>query len=46
MSYTPPAVITSWPMFPDGSPDFAHMSNAERVAYFKARLNNKLGVTR
>jgi len=46
VSYSPPAAITSWPTFPDGSPDFARMSNAERIAYFKARLNNKLGITR
>ncbi|MBI5819766.1 MAG: hypothetical protein HZA88_12350 [Verrucomicrobia bacterium] len=46
VSYTPPAAVTSWPTFADGSPNFGSMSNAERVAYFKARLNNKLGVTR
>ncbi|MFZ2643439.1 MAG: hypothetical protein WA117_20780, partial [Verrucomicrobiia bacterium] len=46
VSYTPPAAVTSWPKFPDGSPNFGSMSNAERVAYFKARLNNKLGMTR
>ncbi|MFA5191888.1 MAG: hypothetical protein WC740_14245 [Verrucomicrobiia bacterium] len=46
VSYAPPTAVTSWPTFPDGSPNFGSMSNAERVAYFKARLNNKLGMTR
>ena len=44
--YAPAAVVTSWATFPDGSPDFGRMSNAERVAYHKARLNNKLGWTK
>ncbi len=34
---------TSWPLRPDGSPDFARMNSAQRLAYDRARLTRKYG---
>jgi hypothetical protein len=33
-----------WPITPQGKPDLPRMSSAQRVAYFKARLDKKLGL--
>ncbi|MBI5395442.1 MAG: hypothetical protein HZA91_09130 [Verrucomicrobia bacterium] len=42
-----PAILAAedvWPILPDGKPDLSRMTSLQRVAYFKARLNKKLGV--
>ncbi len=33
----------SWPLFPDGSPDFGRMNSSERRAYDSSRLTRKFG---
>jgi hypothetical protein len=34
---------SDWPKRPDGSPDFAGMTSAQRLAYDKGRLTQKFG---
>jgi hypothetical protein len=39
----PPAAAPAWPTRPDGSPDFAAMTSAQRAAYDGERLKRRFG---
>jgi hypothetical protein len=39
----PEALLTQWPLLPNGAPDFARMNSDERRAYDRFRLSQKFG---
>jgi hypothetical protein len=39
----PEALLTQWPLLPNGAPDFARMNSDERRAYDRFRLSQRFG---